>query len=252
MTDILYVIGPDEQTHNNLPLRYSLRALDKYAEGVGNLYVVGYIPKWLTGPMRHLEVQNIGFGKHWNILNCICEAVQMFGIDHDFLYSSDDHFLLKPCNMDEWPRFEKGTLYTTTEYERKHGKQPGKYQKSIIATRGMYDAEGLEPIMSCCHMNTWMDGRMVAKVRELTCKYHLMSPNYGIEPTCTFTAASMLSGRKLEFEHTDDVKLKSLEDIERYVALGKRAVSLQQGLENNSNVINWFRKTYPEKSRWEM
>ena len=248
---LMYVVGKNDFSGNET-LKYSLRSVDKHASGVDDVIVVGYPPAWLKCKTLAVEDMSHGvyLGKHWNILNCIVQAVRHFGLKGEFMYSSDDHFLLKDTDFDKWPHWKCGELYTEEEYERRNGHPASSWQRSIVETRKLYDKVGATPLKSSCHANTRLNADYSEEVLELANDNKGMS-NYGFEPTCLFTLASMLHGDKIEFETYNDGKCKTADDIHRWAGLGKVTMTLAHGAEVNRNVVNWMKKTYPQKSRWE-
>ena len=60
--DILYCIGEGSKWNNN-ELRYSLRSLEKFGKNVGNIYMVGYNPGFLSDEVT--------------FINCPCPSLEM-------------------------------------------------------------------------------------------------------------------------------------------------------------------------------
>lgn len=250
--EVLYVVGNDQNVADNLPLRYSLRSLTKFANCVDQVYVVGYPPSWLSDKVKTLTVHDEKIGKHWNILNCISKAIKHFNLDHDFLYSSDDHYLTKTINFDKFPYFAKGTLYSYFEYVSSKGKEPGKYQKSIIATRRLLEEHGYDTTMACCHRNTHIDGRMLDEVLDLAYQFSDYS-NYGFEPSCLFNATRD-KVRHVEYTmitQSQDEKVKNIDDVTDRINRGLGFFSTTPSAELNMRVISWMHNYYGAKSKWE-
>ena len=253
MTDILYVVGGGSAQSDNLPLRWSLRSLEKYADGVGRVIVAGMPPHWLSGEVVKIPVPDVRRGKHWNILNCIVTAVSAAGLDRPFLYSSDDHYLCRSVNLDAWPRFSRGSLYTFEEYAESRKSLPGSYQMSLIATRRLLQSTGLSLRRACCHMNTWMDPRYAVEVANLAKRHAVLSP-YGFEPTCLFNALFERDNPHASYtEITDavDRKVSSPEDIAAKIASGAVAFSTTPRAESTPSVIAAMNALYPEPCRYE-
>ena len=128
--DILYVLGNGSKWDNN-ELRYSLRSIEKFGKNVGNVYVVGTDPGFLSDNVNLVRLEDCYCAKHKNILNNICEAVEYTNIGDEFLLSSDDHFYVKETDFNNYPIYCKGKLPET--YKQKC-KNKG-YYKSLIDTK---------------------------------------------------------------------------------------------------------------------
>ena len=109
MIDIVYVVGKGAKKINDLPLRWSLRSVERFAKNVGRIIVSGYPPDWLSDEVIKVYFEQT-HKKHVNMLLSIAEAVKQVGLTEKFLYSSDDHYFCKPANLEEWPRYCLGTL----------------------------------------------------------------------------------------------------------------------------------------------
>lgn len=252
MVDILYVVGTGSKRVNDLPLRWSLRSIAKFASNVGRIVVVGYPPAWLSDKAVSLPFKDPYRGKHWNILACIRHAVKCGGLKGRFLYSSDDHYLLKPADMDLWPRYHKGYCKNFFEYCSERGEVPGPYQMSIVATRRLLERSNLSHLMSCCHMNTWMDADDMETVWRLAWKAKELTPGYGPEPSCLFGAVRLEKAPDTEFtECPDDTKVVSADDLKRKVESDLPAFSTANNAEMQPGLVAAMDALFPEKSPWE-
>lgn len=252
--DVLYVVGDGAADIDNRPLRWSLRALERFASNVGRVIVAGKPPRWLNSEAVWVNCGDRGRGKHWNILRCIEAAVDKLNLDRPFLYSSDDHYLCRPADMAAWPRFSRGQLYTFNEVVKRDRKIPGSYQMSIIATRRLVDSEGLSRRMACCHLNTWMDGADMKEVRALADTHKSFTP-FGFEPTCLFNAVFEKrhpDGRYCEISDAQDSKVNCAADAERKIADGAPAFSSSPQAEKNPEFVQWMDDFLPDKSRYEV
>ena len=186
MTDVLYIVGRGSE-HDNLELRWSLRSLAKYAKNLGRVVVAGYPPAFLSDEVVRLPLADLSDDyKHHNILAAILAAIDRGVVRGDFLYSSDDHFLTAPADLDAWPFYYKGEMLPETSDFRT---EPTPYQKSLISTRRLLEAAGLEPRNWSSHCNTHMHTADAPRVRELLqLGRRLGLSRFGYEPTCLFMA----------------------------------------------------------------
>lgn len=253
MTDILYVVGEGAKKWDNCPLRWSLRSLAKYATNVGRILVVGYPPAWLSENVVVLPMRDHYKGKHWNILSCIRHAVRFGELKGEFLYSSDDHYLLAPADMDKWPRYHKGYCQNFFEYCSLMGRPPGPYQMSIVATRRVLEINNLSHLKTCCHMNTWMDADDMDEVWDLAWKAKLLTPGYGPEPSCLFGAIRQKKHPETEFvECPNDEKVGDAAALDRKIASDLPAFSTVHMAESNKALAAAMDALYPDKSPWEV
>lgn len=107
LPDLVYIVRSGE----NEELRYSLRSIDKFADGLfRNVWVVGTgLPAWLHG-VNVLPVKDLGAidgrSKHVNMRRKIRAACDVSEISDHFLLLNDDYFLTKPIK--EWVVYHMG------------------------------------------------------------------------------------------------------------------------------------------------
>ena len=89
-------------------------------------------PEWLTGDVIHIPFEDVpgGANRDTNIFGKIMTACRDERLSHNFLYASDDHFLLSPSQADQYPYFFKGSLVDTVA--RMNDTQP--YKKVLKNT----------------------------------------------------------------------------------------------------------------------
>jgi hypothetical protein len=94
MRDIVIPIG-DGSSWNDNELRYCLRAVDKYAKDIGNVYLIGRKPSWVRN-VNHIHVTDTPGpeNKERNICNKVLAACNDARITPEFIFMNDDHFLL--------------------------------------------------------------------------------------------------------------------------------------------------------------
>lgn len=112
--DLVIPLGKGSRWEDN-ELRYALRGIEKYISGIDRLFIVGMRPEWLTGDVIHLPFEDVpgGANRDTNIFGKIMTACRDERLSQNFLYASDDHFILSPAQADEYPYFCKGVLTDT-------------------------------------------------------------------------------------------------------------------------------------------
>lgn len=220
--DIVYITGPVKDPVEDMPLRWSLRSLDKFASGVGRVVVCGRCPDWLSDEAVKIPVNPASEhgGKSWNILYAYQTAVERAGIKRKFLYSSDDHYLCRPSDMRRWPRYFNagkwgGKLMSYAEYVGKYRKLPIHYQVTLFKTHDLLAEHGLSLRRACVHLNTWADPRDVRQAVEFARKYEKRTVD-GFEPTCLINAfferrAESMKRKPAYTPYFDDQKVKDAE-----------------------------------------
>jgi hypothetical protein len=94
--DVVYPLG-NQSIHNNNELKFSLRSLEKHCSGWNNVYLIGERPWWSTGVI-HYPFQQIK-PKAISILNKIKFACSIPELSEKFLFMNDDHFFLKDMDV---------------------------------------------------------------------------------------------------------------------------------------------------------
>lgn len=108
--DILIPLGTGS-TWNNNELRFCLRGVEKHLKGYGNIFIIGEFPDWLTN-IIHIPATDSKESKfrERNIFNKIMLACNDNRVSEDFLWISDDHFLLKEVSAIDFPLHQTGDL----------------------------------------------------------------------------------------------------------------------------------------------
>lgn len=116
MIDIVYVLGTGSKL-NNFEIKMSLRSVEKHLTGYRNIYIVGENPSFLTG-VTHIPASDPFRASDHNIMHKISVACKTPEISENFLFLNDDHFLMKPFEVDKFPYLYSGDL---GEYIKKRG-----------------------------------------------------------------------------------------------------------------------------------
>ena len=236
--DVVYIVGGGAKNQDDRPLRWSLRSLAKFATGLGRVIVAGQPPAWLSDAVVKVPCDVSSGGKHWNILNGVENAVRKAGLDGPFLYSSDDHYLAKPFNLAEWPRFYKGMLQSVSSYVAENGKTPDAWKASCCATYEMLKSEGFPFRDVSHHFNTWLDARDLDTVLALA-RRHARETPFGFEVTSMFNAAFEKRCPGAGYVRVaDDRKIYGRLDIDRKLAAGALMFSTSPKSERDKAVVS--------------
>jgi len=244
--DILYVLGKGSKWDNN-ELRYSLRSIEKFGKNLGNVYVIGYDPGFLSNKVTLVKIEDCYGVKHKNILNNICRAVEHTNINDNFLLSSDDHFYVKETDFDNYPIYCKGEL---PKVIKATDKAKG-YKQSLVDTRKLLEKYGYTHYNFSQHGNTHMSREAIALANELIQESY--GTHRGAEPTCLLLNV-LYKHKPFEFIKRGDVKLKDnikgVEDIKQ--RLGDREVFSIYDKSIDKGVSEYLQELFPDKSKYEL
>lgn len=249
--DVIYIVG-NGSINNNAELLYSLRMLSANAKNVGRVVVCGDVPRFVGGRAEIVECHDVSVsGKHWNMLHKILFGIRNAKLDRPFLFSCDDHFMAGKFDLAEWPRCAKAeSVYTCEEYEAKKGKPPGRYQRAFAATGELLRKNGLPDLDVVWHANMWIDPKYADDVEALA-KSNASASIYGFEPILLFEAFHRRDNPDSPFVPIQsDVKAKSFDDCMSF-ASSRGLFSTADSAFRGGQLLNWFRKNYPDKSEYE-
>ena len=231
---------------DNNELRYSLRSLEKFGTNVGNIYVVGYNPGFLSDKVTFIDCSNIYKSKQKNIIFAIQYAVEHSNIDENFLYSSDDHFYIKETDFENYPYFCKGKLLGKV-----YGKNRfRKYFYSLIETRILLKKYGLTYYNFSQHGNTHFSRKGIKEAKQLIEESY--NTRYGCEPTClilntVFSYDKFLITERKDLKIKDEIKSKK--DLIKLIS--NREVFSIADINIENGVREYLEELFPEKSKYE-
>ena len=104
-----------------LDLRYVLRSIERFATNVGEIYIIGEKPKWITG-VTHIEMVDKP-GKEWKERNIYLKTKAAFEHTDRFCFFNDDHVLIAPTDIENYPIYYKGTCYQSMLKNASHYRQ---------------------------------------------------------------------------------------------------------------------------------
>lgn len=107
---IVYALGRGSIWQDN-ELRFSLRSVEKYLEGYGEVFIIGKQPSFGIKNVTHIQINDVS--DYYPALNIMKKIYSYCAGDkgtEDFLFMNDDHWLLRKFNISEFPYFYKGEL----------------------------------------------------------------------------------------------------------------------------------------------
>lgn len=244
--DILYILGSGSKK-DNLELRMSLRSISKYGTNVGRVIVAGTPPKWLSKEVEQVEVRDKYSYKHQNILNCIESVIDQGIVEGEFLYSSDDHFYVRPVDFDKYPYFFKCELRRSVNRTDPFYQ----YHKSLYDTYRLCKKHGLPTDNYSQHCNTHMHTEVFRMCRDIIHESYQLP--YGVEPTSLLMNFWQTLPNPPKAVLREDVKVLSANNIfDIYKQIGNRdCFSIGDSVFSNQAIYDFFEREYNIKSIFE-
>lgn len=248
--DILYVVG---ENRDERLLRWSLRSVRQFAEGVGRIVVAGYPPAWLSDSVVRVECRDDegDWGKHHDIMRCIMEAVSSGAVTSRFLYSSDDHFFVRPVFLPDYPVYvQNGGMPSSSDFSRSG--ISNRWAESCAHTRELLFSHGYACEHFSGHYDTWMFAEDAGEVRDLVAESERAGNALGLEPTDTFLNVH-LRHSDMDAVRATDVKLKSFGTMsDFYAKVSSRPMfSVSGEVLRNPEFVTMMDLLYPGPSVYE-
>lgn len=246
--DILYIIGKGSK-HNNIELKYSLRSICKYGKNIGKVIVAGSPPDWLSKEVVQVSCSDPYSYKHSNILNCIENVVDKGLVSGDFLYSSDDHFYIKPTDFDNYPIYLKSEALRDTV---KKNDRIYQYHRSLVDTRMILETNGFPFKNYSQHCNTHMHSEIFVQYRDFIHQTYKL--RFGAEPTSVVLNIWSTHQGFPPVTKRRDIKIDYAESVQdMYNHIGDReAFSIGDAIFNGLVWRDFFSSEFPEKCELEM
>lgn len=160
MIDIVYTLGTGSPWQDN-ELRFSLRSIEKFISGVGEVYVVGHCPRWLQN-VTHLPFPDLHACKERNIMLKMAYACGHPDLSETFLNMHDDHFALDYQEASEILNF------CSTSLERMAGmvKKGNHWREAVFNTAQALKAKGLSTHNFDVHFPMLFDKKLFPAVMD--------------------------------------------------------------------------------------
>ena len=127
MIDIVIPLGNGSKWQDN-ELRYCLRSIEKHLTGYRNIWIIGFLPKWVT-EINYLPTADQTQNSDYNIALKVEIACYNAEISDSFLFMNDDHYLLYDYLAPNFPYYHSGTLEAMAQLR---GRSP--YGKKCLNT----------------------------------------------------------------------------------------------------------------------
>ena len=185
--DVLYVVKADSG-HGNRELRWSLRSLAKFGRNLGRVIVAGYPPAWLSGEVERFPLPDEEPSKYRNILRAVLAACERGVVAGEFLYSSDDHFLVKEADLAAVGFYKRrDCIPSELDYARlRPGGTLTEHWRAMVNTRELLLGAGYPAVECNFHFDTRLDAQDWKEARSLLLNDRAPYRHVGPELTCLF------------------------------------------------------------------
>lgn len=241
--NILYIVG-DGSKNGNQELRWSLRALEKYAACPVQPMIVGTAPEWFNGPvLEHPDCYN---RKAKNIFDKILFAIDNDFIGGEFMISADDHFLTQPTDYDNSPRYWRNSI--CAQY-----KSGNNYAKAMEATRDALLKAGYPAMDFTVHYNGFVnaaDYAEASRINRLSAQHRF--GEFGILAWAVFGNLAMISGKKRPVLFRKDIKIGEVSESElAAIVKENNCFSINDDAFKSQAFLKYMAKEFGGKCRWE-
>jgi hypothetical protein len=230
MVDICIPLN-DRSTQKNIELKYCLRSIEKHLSGVGNIFIIGHCPDWVTD-IIHIPTDDDPRNRFRdrNIMHKMVAACKDERVSNDFLMVHDDHFLLSGYEASVFPFYHHGPM---NDGQGQYGHTKAN-TKTLIGQVNDYDSHcpilfNKERFMRSVALADW-------------------SKWYGY---CIKTMYCVMNG--IEGEYMDDLKIRmpwdrevimKVIEVRKWFSIGDRCFT-------DNGMLKVLEELYPNKSKYE-
>ncbi len=240
--DIVYVLGTGSKWSDN-EIRFSLRSVEKYLKGIGNIYIVGAKPDFLQNVIHvpAVDVFDPAINADGNMTHKILLACAIPELSDNFLFMNDDFVVLKPMVAAEIPWLHKGDMkdrpepYWKEQFYRHRLRRTFETLRDRMQTTLQYDY----------HAPMLMNKNDFRKVME----QYDYAEGIGLTFRSIYGNAMQLPAEHLTAQKKTIYKNYTYSELVRLTETAQFLGYNDQGL--NRAFIYWLWKSFPEKSGFE-
>lgn len=247
--DVVYVLGHGSKWGDN-ELRYSIRSIAINGIGLGDVYIIS---DFLPGFINPEKVKHIHFGDAANLSPCqnVYNKLQALFSRTDlqqFLFSSDDHFFIKPVYFNRWPLHYKGDKMP--DYGIK-GVGDRRYTQTMIDTYQMMKRLNLDTKYYEGHTNKLYTREAWDYLTAHGAWQDMFTTVYGVSTNSPMAAAILKLHPETPCRYRPDIKLHHLnsqEDIQLLKSTNSFSI-YDSAVE--TGVADYLQQKFPHKCRFE-
>ena len=251
--DVVYVIGTGSKWDNN-ELKYSLRSISKYAQHLGDVYIVGdELPSFIHPEKVHyLKVADSkSLSPYQNVAVKIARAFGKWNYLDRFLLSSDDHFFIAPVDFDTWPVHYKADRLPDERNMNDEGIGDRQYRRVMLDTRRFMEQLELDTKFYEGHTNKLYTREAWLYLCSRWVELFFVEAQYGICLNSPMAATIMKLHPEYPCVKRKDIKLRHLNTPEDWIAIeNAKSFSIYDSA-IKTGVAEYLQKLFPEKCRFE-
>lgn len=233
--DLVYILGLGSKWADN-EIRYSVRSAEKYFKHLGNIYIIGEYPEWMTKAI-HILARDSHSNKIQNARAKYLIATKDSRISKNFVLMNDDFFFIK--EVDEIPNYSRGTL---SEMIERHATKTGYYYASLAHTRDKLDAMGISD-----GMDFEVHAPMIFNKEKLEQTIGMIGEDR------VYSLRSCYGNlMQLEPKVVMDFKAANASEFSVQKSRGAEFLSINDALVFWDYFREWLQKKYPDVSRFEV
>lgn len=237
--DLVIPLGTGSRWEDN-ELRFALRSAEKYINKLGNVYIIGERPEWITNVTYIPAVDRPGIEwKEFNIMQKVLKACALKQLSREFIFMNDDHFLLSP--MPPLPYYCCGTLESKLAARRKQDH----YYYSMNNTRNALQARQRGDTYFDVHAPIIYNKNLF---RDVVLSYDWLAVPYGYVIKSLYCNSLDIKGTQDDDlkvrERVNCFQLETLTQHRKYFSISDEAVSQDLDI--------YLRYLYPDKSKYEL
>lgn len=234
MVDIVIPLN-NRSTQHNLELRYCLRSIEQHLTGVGNVFIIGHYPEWVSDNVINIPANEDPRNRFRdrNIMNKMLMACKDERVSDDFLMVHDDHFLLADYEAGAFPYYHCGHMVPGI----------GQYGLTKANTISLLCHDGEAINNYDCHCPIVFNKQLFKRVAQ-----NDWSKWYGY---CLKTLYCVMNG--IEGEYSDDSKLRMqflYNEIRGHIA-GRKWFSIGDRCFREGGMLDVLNELYNKPSKYE-
>jgi len=154
--DVVYTLSSASAWNDN-ELRFSLRSICDNLKDLNQVWIIGHKPKWLTN-VRHIPFPDCYKGnKDANLIQKLIRVCQEPDLSDQYVFNSDDQYLLQPVHSRELKNWCLGNMMTQTV------DRPNRWHQRLLGLRDKLAEKGFPAFNYEAHIPYIHDKRQYPK-----------------------------------------------------------------------------------------
>ena len=244
LIDVVIPFNQEGEHWQHNELRYTLRSIEKNFINLGQVYIVGYLPEYLTN-VKHIQASDpYKHNKDANLINKAIIACLDDSISEDFLFTSDDQVFLKPVNYN----FFTFPLIDNRQLGFDRTKRLNRWQTRLQRTEIALKQRGYEAHCYEAHIPYLYNKKKYPEV--------LLSYDYGVDLGYTVSSLYFNSIKQNAIQQYAEQVVSRINDKHETIDSLKKAIGEviffnYSNLAFNDVIKEYLQTQFPNKSKFE-